>query len=148
MPQTGARNDPFRTFNFVVSVDGIEVAGFHEAGGLTVETESVEYRRGDSLDNYPVKLTGLSRFPNITLARGQTADLSLYRWYVEVLNGTVERRDGSVELLSEARESMLRWDFFGGWICKWEGPAFNASANEVAIERIEICVESVKLVEP
>ena len=39
----------------------------------------------------------------------------------------------------------MRWNFFHGWIAKWEGPALNAQANEVAIETVEIAHERLEL---
>jgi phage tail-like protein len=48
-------------------------------------------------------------------------------------------------LQDEEHNDVARWSFVQGWICKWEGPAMNATANEVAIESIEICVERVDL---
>ena len=32
-----------------------------------------------------------------------------------------------------------KWQFSDGWICKWEGPEFDASKNEISIETIEDC---------
>ena len=36
-----------------------------------------------------------------------------------------------------------KWSFVGGWICKWEGPDFDASKNEVSIESVEIAHEGL-----
>jgi phage tail-like protein len=146
MAETGARNDPYRAFNYLVSIDGTDVAGFSEAGGLTFDTDPVEYRNGNHPENHVTKLSGLSKFANITLKRGITQDDQLWIWYRDVLNGTIERRSGSITLRDELRNDVLRWEFQEGWISKWEGPAFNATGNEVAIESIEICVERVELV--
>jgi phage tail-like protein len=40
---------------------------------------------------------------------------------------------------------MLRWQSEEGWPVRWEGPALNATANEVAIETLEIAHEGVEL---
>jgi phage tail-like protein len=40
---------------------------------------------------------------------------------------------------------VLRWNFVRGWPAKWEGPALNAKANEVAIETLEIAHEGLEL---
>ena len=49
-------------------------------------------------------------------------------------------------LLDELQTDVLRWKFTAGWICKWEGPAFNAMQSEIAIEAIEICLEKFEMV--
>lgn len=142
---TGDRNDPYRGFNFRVEIDNTAVAAFSEASGLTFDVDPVEYREGTDLPLHVRKLTGLRKFANIALKRGFTDNKDLWEWYKAVLNGTVERRDGAVVLMDEDRKDVLRWNFTEGWICKWEGPAMNATANDVAIESIEICVERVEL---
>ena len=57
-----------------------------------------------------------------------------------------ERKQGAIILLDEARAPQLRWEFSEGWISKYEGPALKSTANEAAIESIEITVEDVVLV--
>jgi phage tail-like protein len=47
-------------------------------------------------------------------------------------------------LLDDQRNEVVRWNFREGWICKWEGPAFNAKSNDVAIETIEIAHEGLE----
>jgi phage tail-like protein len=142
---TGERVDPYRGFNFRVQIDNTDVAAFSEASGLTFDVDPVEYREGTDLPLHVRKLTGLRKFANIALKRGITENQDLWDWYKEVLDGSVERRNGAVILLDEDRNEVLRWNFEGGWICKWEGPSMNATSNDVAIESIEICVERVEL---
>lgn len=81
----------------------------------------------------------------MALKHGITDNKELWNWYKDVLNGKVVRRDGAVILKDEEHKEVLRWKFMNGWICKWEGPTFNATSNDVAIEGIEICVERVEL---
>ena len=79
----GQRNDPYGRFNFLVEIDGVTVAGFSEASGLTTDSNVMEYRNGDE-NNHGVstvrKLPGLVKFNNIVLKRGVTADQSLWNW--------------------------------------------------------------------
>jgi phage tail-like protein len=91
------------------------------------------------------KLTGLRKFVNIGLKRGITENKELWDWYKNVLNGITDRRNGSIVLRDEEHNDVLRWNFDNGWICKWEGPTFNATSNDVVIESIEICIERVEL---
>lgn len=140
------RNDPFRSYNYVVDIPGTGAAGFNEASGLTFDVDPVEYREGTDPQLHVRKLTGLRKFSNIMLKRGFTQNRDLWDWYRDVLNGVVERKDGSITLRDEQYNDVLRWEFSEGWISKWEGPALNASGNDVAIESIEIVVERVELV--
>jgi phage tail-like protein len=146
MPPTGTRNDPYRTFNFRLEIDGTSVAGFRECSGLTFTSDPIEYREGTDLPLSPRKLPGLTKYANILCKRGETQDHQLWQWYRNVVNGTDDRRSGSIVLQDEEHNDVLRWQFEQAWITKWEGPTFNATSNEVAIEAIEIAVERVELV--
>ena len=138
------RDDPYLVQNFLVEIDGIAVAKFAEVSGLGVTIDVIEYRDGS--ENITVrKLPGLARYSNITLKRGIIGDLSLWQWLRAVRQGEAQRRDGSIVLLNERREEVLRIQFRRGWPCKWEGPTLNASGNEVAIETLEICHEGLDI---
>jgi phage tail-like protein len=145
MPPTGSRNDPYRAFNFRVEIDGTSVAAFRECSGLNFTTDPVEYREGTDVALSPRKLPGLRKFANLQLKRGFTQDKALWTWYKNILNGTDDRRNGSVVLQDELHNDVLRWEFEAGWITRWEGPTFNATSNDVAIETIELVVERVEL---
>ncbi len=138
-----SRKDPLPRFNFRVEIDGIAVASFAEVSGLESETSVIDYRTGDS--RVTRKLPGLTKYANIVLRRGMTLDLALWQWRKTVVEGRAERRNGSIILSDEAGKDMLRINFFGGWPCKWEGPALNAKTSEVAIETLEIAHEGLEL---
>jgi phage tail-like protein len=140
-----ARNDPYAQYNFLVEIDGVTRAGFNEVGGLTTEQDVIEYREGNESATVR-KLPGLRKYSNITLKRGFTQDKELWLWRKTTIDGETERRSGSIVLLDEAREEVLRWNFVEGWLNKWEGPALNATTNEAAIESLEIVHEGLELV--
>ena len=144
MPPTGDRNDPYSSFNFTVEIDGVTVAGFAEVGGLTTETDIVEYRNGDE-DITVRKLPGKAKYTQISCKRGWTRSRELWEWRHLVITGRTERKSGTIQLLDEARQPALKWNFREGWPSKWEGPALNAKNNEVAIETLEIAHEGLEL---
>lgn len=138
------RNDPYAQFNFLLEIEDVTAAGFTEVGGLTAESDIIEYREG----NEPArmrKLPALFKFSNVTLKRGFTQNRELWAWRKSTLDGVTQRKNGAIILLDEARTPQLRWEFFEGWISKYEGPSLNASTNEAAIESIEIAIESLQL---
>jgi phage tail-like protein len=143
--EVATRHDPYRAYNFQVEIEKMPVAGFRECSGLTFNADPVDYREGSDKPLHVRKLMGLRKFSNITLKRGFTDNKNLWEWYRNVLNGTDDRRSGSIVLRDEQHKDVLRWEFEGGWICKWEGATMNATSNDVAIESIEICVEHVEL---
>jgi phage tail-like protein len=131
------RNDPYGAFNFLVEIDSIAVAGFSECSGLTAETAVIEYREGSDVAGVR-KLAGLTKLTAIVLKRGITKDRDLWNWYKNIMNGSNDRRNGTVVLLANDRTPVARWHFTNGWPAKWEGPHLKAKGNEVAIETLEI----------
>jgi phage tail-like protein len=144
------RPDPYGAHNFEIVIDDVNPDGtavrgsFAEASGLEVEVTPIEYRNG-SEDITVRKIPGLKKFTNITLKRGIIADLALWNWILLAMNGFVERKAGSVVLLNEARQEVMRWNFRRAWPCKWTGPGLNAKNNEIAMETLEICHEGLEI---
>jgi len=139
-----ARTDPYKVFNFVVEIDGINAAGFTECSGLSTTTDVIEYREGNERSGAR-KLPGLTKFTNIVLKRGMTRSRDLWNWRKTVIDGAVERKSGAIVLLADDRTPVGRFRFLDGWPTKWEGPALNAKSSEVAIETLEIAHEGLEV---
>lgn len=139
---TGARKDPYRSYNFLVEIDGITRAGFRECSGLDSSQDPIDYREGT--DPLTVrKLPGLVKYSNISLKSGMTDDAELWEWRKTAMEGKVERKNASIVLLDDTGAEKARWNIISGWPTKWTGPTFNATGNEVAIETLEIVHEGV-----
>ena len=136
------RQDPYRSFNFLVEIDGITQAGFQECSGLDSQTASIDFRLGDD-PMHVRKLTGLNSFSAISLKRGVTDSDELWRWRQTVVDGKAERRNGSIVLVDEKGAEKVRWNFTNAWPSKWTGPSFNSTGNSVAVETLEIMHEEV-----
>jgi len=145
MGGTADRKDPYRGFRFRVEIDGIQRAGFREVSGLDTSNDSVDYRDGTD-PTHVRKLSGLQKFSNLTLKRGITDDLDLWKWRKLVMDGKIgeARKHGSIILIDDEGNDKARWDFVEAWPTKWTGPTFNATANEVAIDTLEITHEGLE----
>lgn len=144
------REDPYAGYNFLVEIEGVTgegpAAGFSEVSGLGVEIEVIGYRAGNDRAGSLRKLPGVVRYPNIVLKRGVIGDTSLWEWMKQSVDGAAQKRSGSIVLLSEAREQVVRWSFFDGWPCRWDGPSLDASGSRVALETLEICHAGLEIV--
>lgn len=140
------RNDPYAKFNFLFEADGLTVAGFTEVGGLTFESDVIEYREGSDPARMR-KLPGLYKFANVNLKRGFTQDRQLYDWRKTSMDGATERKNCAVILLDEGRSPVARWNLYECWVMKLVAPALNATANEAAIEEMELVVEDMEFAE-
>jgi phage tail-like protein len=136
-----SRIDPYKGFRFRVEIDGIQQAGFAECSGLGSEIQVEEYREGNEKSLALRKLPGKVIYPDIVLKWGVTDSRELYNWHLDVINGKLERKNGSIVLLNDQGEEKLRWNFFDAWPSKWEGPTLNAATSDVAIETLTLTCE-------
>jgi phage tail-like protein len=139
------RTDPYRNFNFVVEIGNLQQFGFSDCSGFGATVDPIEYREGDPRAEPMTmrKLSGMTKYPNITLKWGITDSREMYDWFRRVSDGVVERKDGSVVLYDLDGTEKVRWNFVNGWPAKWDGPDFTAKGNEVAIETLEIAHEGI-----
>ena len=144
------RNDPYSSYNFLVTVNGVSDDGkavsgsFTEVSGLELEVSPIEYRNGS--ENITVrKMPGLAKYTNITCKRGITGDLDFWNWILSGVQGQLQRADGAVAMLDENRAEVMRWNFRRGWACKYTGPGLNAANNEIAMETLEIAHEGLEI---
>jgi phage tail-like protein len=144
MPQQ-QRNDPYRNFNFRVEIDGLQVAGFSEARLPEGRIQAVAYREGTDSTSAARLLPGRVEHGPVVLRRGLTGDPALFRWWNDVVQGNVARRDVSIVLMDEQRRDVARWLIRSAWPTKWTGPDLRGLGNEVAIEELELAHEGIEL---
>jgi phage tail-like protein len=138
-------NDPYGNYNFLVEIDGITRAAFHEVNGFDSTVDVIEHREGG--ENTALrKLPGMTKYSNIVLKWGITDDMQLYQWHRQIVTGDIQRKNGSIVLLNRAGEEVARWNFFRAWPSKYDGPDFTAEGNDVAIETLELAHEGVERV--
>lgn len=136
---------PLPVFHFAVEWGGTRI-GFAEVTGLTQENQAIEYRDGSFPEYSSIKMPGLRKFSNITLKRGVVkGDNEFFAWLNTVKLNKVERRDLVIKLLNEEHEPVMVWKVHHAFPVKVEGPQLKASANEVAIESIEITHEGLEV---
>jgi phage tail-like protein len=140
---TSARPDPHLNFNFLVEIDGITRAAFHEVNGFDSTIDVIEHREGGD-NTTPRKLPGMTKHSNIVLKWGLADDTQLYQWHRDAVNGTVQRKNGSIVLLDRRGQEVARWNFVRAWPTKWDGPDLTAEGNDVAIETLELAHEGVE----
>jgi phage tail-like protein len=144
--ETAKRHDPLTAFCFSLSITGIiddpKTAFFKSVSGLKSESEVVPYREG-GLNTHQHALVGPTKWPNLVLKRGFVAkgyELLKWReaWATEAPGQSLIRRAGKIIQYDSELQPVCSWEFLDGWPCKWEGPDFDGSKTELAIESIEI----------
>ncbi|MCX2574544.1 phage tail protein [Pedobacter sandarakinus] len=140
-----SNNYPLPVFHFQVEWGGSRI-GFTEVSGLTVETQSIDYREGSSREYHVTKMPGLQQYSAISMKRGITkGDNELFQWFNTVSLNKIERRDLTISLLNESHEPVVVWKVRNAWPSKVDGPTLNATGNEVAIETVELAHEGLSI---
>jgi phage tail-like protein len=133
----GIRMDPYGSFNFLVEIDGILSGGFSDVGGLQIETETETVKEGGVNDHVHILPKG-TKYQNITLKHG-IGDLDLlWRWYKDVVDGKIERKNGIIFLLDNSRLPAMWWEFYDAYPVKWTGPDLKADTGSIAFETIDL----------
>ena len=140
-----ARIDPYRNFRFRVEIEGIVQAGFRECSGLGSEIEVIEYREGGDSTSAVHKLPGRVKYSDIVLKWGVTQSRELNDWHLAIIQGQLQRKNGSIVLLDASGVEAVRWLFTDAWPSKFEGPTLNAAGNDVAIESLTLTCERMVL---
>jgi len=139
---------PYNQFNFQVKF-GSTQASFQEVSGLGMEIHVAEYRSGDRLDNSPIKVTGLTKYNDVTLKRGVVGDpTTLYAWFASVSGGAGNASNGgqtvTINLMDDTNTTAVQtWVLANARPIKLTGPTFNGKATDVAIEELVLLTEGV-----
>jgi phage tail-like protein len=141
---TGLRKDPFNSYNFLVTWNGLTVAGFKQCSGLDTTTGSSKYREGSDKDLSQREIPGLTSFSNISLQRGITTEMDLWSWRKDVMDGKITRQNLTITLLDNSRQTKRSWTVKNCWPTKWSGPSFDATSDAIAIETFELAHEGIE----
>ena len=146
------RERPYTQFNFLVELgDGSPIdgpqAGFQEVSEIGMEVTVKEYRNGNSKENSVIKLTGLTKCPDVTLKRGVIGALNLYQWLDQISDGDEGAlRTVVIELQNEEHTAVVQtWKLLRARIVKHTSGPFNARGSDVAIEEIVLAYERLEL---
>jgi len=145
------RERPYAQFNFLVDLgtgatDGPQ-AGFQECSEIGLSVDVIEYRNGNEKENGVRKLTGLARYPDVTLERGIIGSLDLYQWLNDIRNGNeAAYRTVTVQLMNEDHTSVVQvWKLLRARVVKHVSGPFNARCNDVAMEEVTLAYERLEL---
>lgn len=85
--------DPLKTFDFILEIEGFAYAGFTKCSGLSAKTEVIKYGIGGGIFR---KSPGMTDFPELTFERGQIlaagyGNRDFMDWYKQVHNTSLHR---------------------------------------------------------
>ena len=145
------RSRPYLRHNFLVDITDVNDAqqdsgGFQEVSGLGVEIGAAEYRNGNNKFNYPIKVMGLSKVPDVTFKRGVLGNLTLFEWIKAVQEGEPDQlKTVTITLLGEDRTTQAQvWKLTNARPLKYTGPPLSGTASETAVEELVLSCERIE----
>lgn len=140
--------DALGNYAYQVEVDGVTLAQFKEASGLSIEISVIEHQENKP-KGIPVlkKLPATQKFSDITLKRGMTTDTGWWLWVKEVQEGKIDkaRRNASVVLFDYERGEKMRFNIRNAWPSKISLSALQAGGGEVAVEEVTLVHEGLEI---
>jgi phage tail-like protein len=139
-----AAEDPLVSSWFGIEFQGQVQGAFRECTGLGSENEVVEYKASGEKGDFVIhKVPGRMKWNNITLKRGITNQMDMWKWRALVERGEIDkaRANGTITMFNGEGKAIAKWDFVRAWPSKLTGPSANATNNEVGIEELEIAHE-------
>ncbi len=122
---------------FKLSIGGNDLGDFTTCSGLGAEVEIHQYAEGGN-NGFTWNLPGRITWSNITLTRAVTSDTAkIARWLDEILR-RVEPKDGEIVALRPDKSRIVGWQVLGIVPVRWQGPSFDPSSSQPAVETLEI----------
>jgi phage tail-like protein len=151
---------PFTTFNFHVQLTISNASGlglgnplcnmeFAEVEGLEMTMEPKTVKEGGN-NTQQVNLVGRVSYSNITLKRGMTTNLDLWKWFAAATGNEARsvRANGVILVRDGAGTNRVRYKLAGCLPIKIKAPALNAKDGQVAVEEMQLAVNSFTVEAP
>ena len=140
------REDPIVGFHFALDIQGVVKGYFTEVSGIGSETEIAEQKVvSEKGVQIVLKIPGRLKWGDITLKRGLTSNLDLWKWRKQIEDGDVKaaRKNGSIIMFDQSLKPVAQWDFKNAWPSKITGPAPKSDGNDLQLEEMTIVHEYI-----
>ena len=134
------------------NVDGffLECQGFKRSQDAIEITEVTPNKWGASDKGQVVrtKIPGNVKSGNITLKRGMTNSLAIWKWFEAVQEGkwANQRKSAALTIYDQAGQEQARFELAGAWPASYKIADVNARSSDIEIEEIEVAYEEFKRV--
>ena len=147
--QEAERNDPFRGFNFRISLGGVEVAACRKMSALEVTVNTVKFRAGNNVSTVDEALPGRVEHKPVVFESGLTNDTALEEWANQLANQDARparvgepdfRREVEITVLDIDNVTVARkYVLHRAWVSKYTAMSdLVADGNDVIIETLEV----------
>lgn len=141
------REDPLVAFKFGLEIEGKLSGFFTQVSGIGSETEVIEQKIVNSQtgETMILQLPGRLSWTPVTLKRGVTSAMDIWKWRDQVVQGKVKdaRTNCSIIAYSQENKEIARWNFVNAWPSKVSGPELDAGSTTYMVEDVTIVHEGM-----
>lgn len=144
---------PWTTFNYAVEITPqgdskpLCEAAFAECDGLDMTMDVQTIRSGGANDRM-WRVPAVVNYTNLTLKRGMTANLDLWRWFRRSVEDPYLRASADVIMLaSDGKQELARFRLTRCIPTKLKVPALNGKDGAIAVEEFQLAYDKFELVE-
>jgi len=137
---------PLPAYQYLVTIGEDSTLAFSEVVGLKIEYQYLSYADGLGWKYAP----GIENETKITLKKGVIKEQKqLFEWINSIQYNRVTKKDITISLIANPNDqnqnALITWKLRDTFPISLEGPTFDASKNEVAIESLTLVVEKVTI---
>jgi phage tail-like protein len=142
-------NDPTRTYQFVIKVDGTVNATAYFSSVEGLENNSASEHPAVTVDGheYVQMQPGRVKWGELVFRKGLARDMALWMWRERVTDGNATdfRATLTVTLCDREYQPTREWSFPRAWPSKIASPYLSSESGEVAIEELTIHHEGMAM---
>jgi phage tail-like protein len=129
---------------FALELDNGITGFFSDVGGLAVDVEVVEYNDASS-DTRSRKRPGSTKYGELSLKRGLSADKKFWEWAKKIRDGGLDFRTNGAVVVYDMTSSTEtgRWTFTNAWPSKWSASDLDVGSDDVMTEEITLQIEEL-----
>lgn len=133
---------PIGNFHFGIEIDSITECSFAKVSGVASEVEIYTYKEG-GVNGYEHQIPSATKYSNITLEKGVTNSDFMYKWFKQISEGIIVKRNFAIILWDNSGKIIRRWNFAAGYPIKWSTSELDANGNSILIEKMELAHEGI-----
>jgi len=144
---------PLPVYNYKVNI-GTDTVAFSEVSGLSIVYETITHKESPAGTQTGLQvrhMPGQGTPVNLTLKKGMVQGKSvatLYNWISAIKLNQIEKKDITIQLCNEQGAAVISWKVINAFPTTLEAPTFDASANDVAVESMELMADDVTIDDP
>jgi phage tail-like protein len=137
--------EEFLGSSFALTIENVELARFTGCSGLAINTAVIEFNETTADGKIVVrKRPGHNTYDDIVLKRGFSKSSAITDWHKGVVDGQIERQNGSIVVYDSTGTEVDRWNFEAGWPSRWSASDLDAGSDDVMIEELTITHEKLE----